>query len=56
MRLWGCKGHYMRLDLGVFWQMEAEYGRYWEMTVNFSWHRVNIFLIIFFLNTGKNLA
>ena len=53
MRLWGCKGHYMRLDLGVFWQMEAEYGRYWEMTVNFSWHRVNIFLIIFFLTLVK---
>jgi len=30
MRLWGCKGHYMRLDLGVFWQIKAEYALYWK--------------------------
>jgi len=53
MRPWGCKGHYMRLDLGVFWQMEAGNGRYCKMTVNFSRHWVNIFLIIFFLTLVK---
>ena len=51
MHLWGCKGHCMRLELGVFWQMKAGNGRYWEMTVNLSWHRVTISLIIFSRNT-----
>jgi len=53
MHLWGCKGHCMRLDLGVFWQMKAGNGRYCKMTVNLSWHRVTIFLIIFFVTWVK---